>query len=60
MKEKIKIERENYEALQTLTGDTSSLVVQNVEKTRIRRINESKYVNVPSREIKKWFESRRT
>lgn len=28
-------------------------------KTRIRKDNDSKYVNSPSREIKKWFELRR-
>lgn len=35
------------------------LDIQNAIKTRIRRDNDSKYHNLASREIKKWFESRR-
>jgi hypothetical protein len=33
--------------------------VQNAVETRIRKDNDSAYVNAPSREIKKWFEARR-
>lgn len=34
------------------------LTVRNVIKTRIRKNNDSIYVNAHSREIKKWFELR--
>lgn len=35
------------------------LTVQNAIKTRIRRDNDSPYINSSSREIKKWFGTRR-
>ncbi len=34
-------------------------VIENVIKTRAHKDNDSIYVSAPSREIKKWFETRR-
>ena len=36
-----------------------SMTVQNVSNTRIRKGEDSVYITAPSREIKKWFQSRK-
>lgn len=51
------LERKDIQILKQ--NNARLLTIQNVIATRIRKDNSSIYVDVPSREIKKWFETRR-
>ena len=57
---KVKDRTERYRTIKVVKKNKNiALAVQEAIYTRIRKNNPSIYENTPSREIKKWFESRR-
>lgn len=57
---KIKDLKDKYEDMNVgFQKNKILLAVRNIIKTRIRKNNNTLYVNAPSREIRKWFELRK-
>jgi hypothetical protein len=52
--------KEEYKVVQLIKQKNQlSMTMQNVSNTRIRKGEDSVYITSPSREIKKWFQSRK-